>query len=105
LSETLPVLLITTVYVSVAPLAPLFELGEIETLTLLAVATSAVQLAEPLSPVPVAVTLMLSTVPPIEWAGIVTLNVIVLSLLNAATTREVGETLGDHPALSETVRE
>jgi hypothetical protein len=30
----------------------------------------------------------------------VTLSVFVLSLLNAATTTEVGNTLGDHPALS-----
>jgi hypothetical protein len=85
--------------------APLLELGEIETLTLLATFTVAVQPAEALSLVPVALTVMLSIVPPIAPGGMVTLSVIVLSLLNAATTREVGETLGDHPALSVTVKE
>jgi hypothetical protein len=94
-----------TVYVSITPLAPLCDVGEIETLTLLATFTIAVQLAEPLTPVPFAVTVMLSTVPPIAPKGIVTLRVAVLSLLNAATTTDVGNTLGDHPALSVTVKE
>jgi hypothetical protein len=34
----------------------------------------------------------------------VTLSVVVLSVLNAGTTRDVGETLGDHPELSVVVK-
>ena len=102
-SSTLPVLLTVTVYVSVALLAPLLELGEIETLTLLVMVTCAVQLLEPLTPVPVAVTVMLSIVPPIAFDGMVTLSVFV-PLLNAGTTTGVG-TLGDQPELSIADRE
>jgi hypothetical protein len=83
-------------------------LGEIDTLTLLAVVVDcAVQLADALTVLSiceVAVTLMLSIVPPIAFDGTLTLSVTVLSLLNAATTRDVGETLGDHPALSLSVK-
>jgi hypothetical protein len=48
---------------------------------------------------------MLSTGPPIAFSEIVTLSVVVLSLLRAAITRDVGETLSDHPALSVADRE
>jgi hypothetical protein len=68
------------------------------------ITTLARQLVEPLSPVPLAVTDMLSVAPITASSGIVTLRV-AFPLLNAATTREVGKTLGDHPALSATVNE
>jgi hypothetical protein len=70
----------------------------------LPVTACAVQLAEPLTPVPVAVTVMLSIVPSTASDGMVTLSVAV-PLLPADTVSEVGETLGDHPALSVTIKE
>jgi len=102
-SVPLPVLVTVTVYVRLSPITPLCEVGEIETLTPLAVVTDtcAVQLLEELTPVPFAVTVMLSIVPP---DGTVTLRV-ALPLLPDDTVREVGEMLGDHLALSETIKE
>jgi hypothetical protein len=47
---------------------------------------------------------MLSIAPPIAPNGMVTLSVAV-PLLPADTVSEVGETLGDHVALSATVKE
>ena len=100
----MPVLATVTVYVSVVPFAPLCELGEIVTLTPLVIVTCAVQLAELLTPVPVAVTVMLSIVPPIAFEGTVTLSVAV-PLFPGDRVSDVGETLGDHPALSMAVKE
>ena len=92
------------VYVRVAPLAPLLELGVIDTLTALEIVTWAVQLPDPLTPVPVAVTVMLSIVPPNALDGTVTVRV-AFPLLNAGTVIDGGEMLGDHPALSVGVKE
>ena len=66
----------------------------------------AVQLSEAftvLSVREVAVTVMLSLVPPIAFDGMVTLSVAVP--LPGDTVSGLGETLGDHPALSVTVKE
>jgi len=63
------------------------------------ITTLARQLFELLSPVPFAVTVMLSIVPTIAPGEIVTLNV-ALSLAKAGTTSEVGNTLGDQLGLA-----
>ena len=89
------------------PFNPLCEAGEIETLTLLAIATSAVQLSEAvtvLSVREVAVTVMLLIVPPIALDGMVTLSV-AFPLPPANTVSGLGNILSDHPALSATVKE
>ena len=56
------------------------------------------QLPNPLTPVPVAVTVMLSIVPPNALDGTVTVRV-AFSMLNADMVRDAGETFSDHPAV------
>ena len=90
---------------------PLWELGEMDIVTPAAGGSAgavacAVQLFSAvtvLSVREVAVTVMLSLVPPIAFDGMVTLSVAVP--LPGDTVSGLGETLGDHPALSVTVRE
>jgi hypothetical protein len=90
------------VYVSVVPFAPLFVLGEIDTLTLLAIVACPVQLDDALtvlSVLEVAVTLILSIVPPVAFDGTVTLNV-AFSLLPGDRVSNVGDMLRDQLELA-----
>ena len=69
------------------------------------------QLAELLTPVPFAVTFMLSIVPTTAFDGTVTISdgkvtvSVEVPLLPAGTVSKVGETLGNQLAVSLTVRE
>ena len=96
---------------SVVPGVPLWELGEMDIVTPAAgggaAVACAVQLAEAFtagSSSEVAVTVMMSIVPLVAFDGIVTLSV-AFPLLPADTVSGLGGTLGDHPALSATVKE
>jgi hypothetical protein len=95
-----------TVKVIVPPRIALFSAGKIDTLTLLDVARTTQLSLSFIVPFPwdTAVTVILSSELTNALSGMVTLNVAFL-LLDGETESDVGEMLGDHPALSVTVKE